>query len=580
MAVMKQIATAADLYAQEPSATTSLTGAPSHPGNEWHEINWRQVHQNVRRLQARIVKATQAGKWGKVKALQRLLTHSFSGKVLAVKRVTENKGKRTPGVDGEIWDTPTKKAAAINKLKHHGYHPQPLRRIYIPKNDGKRQRPLSIPIMKDRAMQALHLLALDPIAECQADPNSYGFRKERCQADAIGQCFNILSRKTNAKWIYEGDIKACFDRLSHQWLLANIPMDKNILQKWLKAGFIEKDVLRPTEKGVPQGGICSPVIANMALDGLEALVKKKFPQSKVHLVRFADDFIVTGESKELLQNEVAPLIAAFLQERGLELSPEKTRITHIGEGFDFLGQNIRKYNGKLLIKPSPKNIKRFLDKCRKLIKANGQMRAGHLIVRLNPVLRGWANYHRHVVSKRIYTKADYAIFKALWQWAKRRHPRKSRQWIQKKYFRTVGNRKWVFHGRTVNKNGKTRNVWLTTAASVPIQRHRKIKGQTNPYDPAWETYFEKRLDIQMANDLNGRRQLLYLWQEQNGICPLCDQKITKLTGWHNHHIVWRTNGGSDKAENRVLLHPNCHRQVHSRKLEIVKLRPAMGVRKA
>ena len=554
--------------------TVRVTGAVSHGQVEWHAIDWQKVHRTVRRLQVRIVKAVQEGRWGKVKALQHLLTHSFSGKALAVKRVTENKGKRTPGVDGEIWDTPAKKAAAIGKLHWRGYRPQPLRRTYIPKSDGNQKRPLSIPTMFDRAMQALYLLALDPIAECLADPNSYAYRQGRCQADAIEQCFNTLCRKNSARWIYEGDIKACFDRISHDWLLKNIPMDKTILNKWLKAGFMDKKLLQPTEEGVPQGGIVSPVIANLALDGLETELRQKYPNAKVNLVRFADDLIVTGASKTLLENEIACLLEAFLKERGLELSTEKSRITHIDEGFDFLGQNIRKYNGKLLIKPSRKNVKTFLNKVRQIIRTSGTMSAGQLIHRLNPIIRGWANYHRHVVSKRTFTKVDHALFKALWQWAKRRHPNKSHQWIRAKYFQASGHRQWIFYGSLKNKEDESYKVHLYPLPGIPIKRHTKIKGTANPYDPAWEIYFERRLGLQMAEDLKGRQQLLYLWQEQDGICPICHQKITKLTGWHNHHIVWRVKGGSDNAENRVLLHPNCHRQVHSQKLNVVKPRPS------
>jgi RNA-directed DNA polymerase len=296
------------------TAEMQAAGAASHDEMGWHAIKWQAVNQEVRRLQVRIVKAQQQGKWGKVKALQHLLTHSFSGKALAVKRVTENQGKRTPGVDGEIWKTPQKKAEAIETLKQQGYHPRPLRRIYIPKSNGA-QRPLSIPTMKDRAMQALYLLALDPIAEIQADPNSYGFRRERSTADAIDQCHTVLSNRAGAEWILEGDLKACFDRISHDWLVAHAPMDKTILRKWLKAGFIEKRVLKPTEEGTPQGGICSPVLANLALDGLEAKLREKYPRAsnasrkaKANLVRYADDFIVTGSSKELLENEIKPLV--------------------------------------------------------------------------------------------------------------------------------------------------------------------------------------------------------------------------------------------------------------------------------
>ena len=290
-------------------------------------------------------------------------------------------------------------------------------------------------------MQALHLLALDPIAECLADPNSYAFRRERCQADAIEQCFNILSNKNRAEWILEGDISTCFDRISHDWLLKNMPMDKTILRQWLKAGFIDKGVFYPSDEGVPQGGIISPVIANLALDGLETELHQRYPRAKVNLVRFADDFLITGNSQELLEKEIAPLVEEFLKERGLHLSPEKTHLTHIEDGFDFLGQNIRKYKGKLLIKPSRKNVKAFLHKVRQVIKTSGAMSAGQLIARLNPILRGWTNYHQHIVSKQTFVKVAAAIFKALWQWAKRRHPNKSGQWIKKKYFQSIGQRR-------------------------------------------------------------------------------------------------------------------------------------------
>ncbi len=262
----------------------------------WHQINWRQAERTVRRLQTRIAQATQAGRWGKVKALQRLLTHSLSGKALAVRRVTENTGKRTPGVDGITWTTPEQKAEAIHTLNQRGYRPQPRRRVYIPKSNGAR-RPLSIPTMRDRAMQALYLLALDPIAETTADPNSYGFRRGRGTADAIEACFIALCRNDRAQWVLEGDIRSCFDRISHEWLLAHIPVDKTILAKWLKAGYMENRHLYPTEEGTPQGGICSPVIANMALDGLERLLAAHFPKkgspqkrAKVNLIRYADDF--------------------------------------------------------------------------------------------------------------------------------------------------------------------------------------------------------------------------------------------------------------------------------------------------
>jgi RNA-directed DNA polymerase len=565
-------------------------GAASPVPVDWHQIDWSHAHRIVRRLQARIVKATQDGRWGKVHALQHLLTHSYSGKVLAVRRVTENQGKRTAGVDRVTWDTPEQKMAAVHDLRQRGYRPQPLRRVYIPKSNGKR-RPLSIPTMKDRAMQALYLLALDPVAETTADPNSYGFRRERSTADAIEQCFNVLARRDKARWIFEGDIRSCFDRISHDWLLTHVPMDKAMLRAWLKAGFLDKHVLYPTEEGTPQGGIASPVLANLTLDGLEGRLRVAFPRTtiryrgaKVNLIRYADDFVITGSSRALLEHEVKPLVEQFLRERGLELSQEKSRITRIEDGFDFLGQTVRKYRHgqqeKLLITPSQKNVKAFLDTVRAIVKNHKQAPAGELILRLNPLIRGWASYHRHVVSRRTFARVTHAIFVRLWRWARRRHPTKRTGWVKKRYFRTTPTREWIFAARWTGPDGTVRQVRLGEAVDRPIQRHTKIQAAANPYDPAWEVYFEHRLGVHMEHTLTGRRQLLALWKEQRGICPVCGRKITTLSGWHNHHLVWRSHGGTDGMANRVLLHPTCHRQVHSQRLSVAKPRPATGVGKA
>src|ERR1700680_2629207 len=256
--------------------TAQAVGAVSREAAEWYAIDWQAINRNVRRLQVRIVQATKEGRWGKVRALQRLLTHSYSGKVLAVRRVTENTGKKTPGVDREIWDTPEKKTQAVHAFERRGYQPQPLRRVYILKSDKKTMRPLGIPTMKDRSHQALHLLALDPVLETTADKNSYGFRQQRSCADAFDQCFAILAHP-NPQWILEGDIKSCFDRISHDWLLTHVPMDRVILQKWLKAGYLDKHVIHETAAGTPPGGKILSALANYALDGLERLLKEKFP---------------------------------------------------------------------------------------------------------------------------------------------------------------------------------------------------------------------------------------------------------------------------------------------------------------
>jgi RNA-directed DNA polymerase len=527
----------------------------------WHQIDWYKANQHVSRMQLRIAKATREGKTRKVKSLQRLLTRSFHAKALAVKRVTENQGKATPGVDGQTWSTPDAKFQAISSLIGKGYKPLPLRRVYIPKSNGK-MRPLGIPTMKDRAMQALHKLALEPVAETLADRNSYGFRPERSCADAIGQTFIALSWKRSAQWIFEGDIKSCFDEISHDWLMNNIPMDRGILQKWLKAGYIDRKKLFPTEAGTPQGGIISPTLSNMALDGLEKELKS-FRGCKVNFVRYADDFIVTGNSKELLEQEVKPVIIRFLKERGLTLSEEKTKVTHIEEGFDFLGQNVRKYNGKLLIKPAEKNVKTFLEKVKKVLKANRTAKQETVIKILNPMIRGWANYHRHIVAKETFNWIDHQVWQKLWQWCKRRHPKKGRRWIKARYFHRFGSRDWIFAVKIETPNGKTDFVKLYSAMSTPIQRHVKIKSEACPYDMTWEPYFEERRIQKVEEDPAITRWVKKLWQAQKGKCPICQGNITRKTGWNEHRIIPGLQGGKYILSNLQLLHPNCHRQLHS-----------------
>jgi RNA-directed DNA polymerase len=508
---------------QMTSMIQSSTGAFSASELTWDTINWPHVTKEVKRLQMRIAKAAREKRYGKVKALQWLLTHSFSAKLLAVKRVTQNSGAKTPGIDGVLWRTSNQKMQVVNSLQRRGYQPQPLLRIYIPKKQGR--RPLSIPTLKDRSMQALHLLSLEPVSEMVADRNAYGFRPKRSAADAIHQCYIALARKASPTWILEGDIRACFDTLSGTWLQKHIPMDKQLLTKWLTAGYMEKNSLHSTFDGVPQGGLISPTLLVLALSGLEKAIKASTsPKDKVNVVIYADDFIVTATSKEVLETKVMPVVASFLKERGLELSLKKTKITHIEEGFNFLGFNVRKYKGKYLSKPSKESIKRFLDDIRKTIKSNRTVKTESLIRLLNPKIRGWTNYYCHVVSKEAFTYVDSCIFLALMKWIKRRHPKKGAKWRCKKYFRSQGLQRWIFCAEVKDKKGNKTFLDLFKAVHVPIRRHVKVKADATPYDPEFKEYFLNRRRI--------RKGLLTRNQMALQLKPITSRDDTLASGSH------------------------------------------------
>ena len=456
----------------------------------WKAIDWPTVEQNVRRLQLRIAKATKEGRRRNAKALQWMLTHSRSAKLLAVRRVTTNAGAKTPGVDNQRWRTDKQKLHGALNLKRHGYKALPLRRHYIPKKNGK-MRPLSIPTLHDRSMQALHALALVPIAETLGDKNSYGFREGRRCADALEQCHTLLSRKCSPTWVLEGDIKACFDEIGHDWLLHHVPMDGQILEQWLKAGYIEKSRLFPTHAGTPQGGIISPLLANLTLDGLEQAVQQVAQKGdKVHFVRYADDFIVTGATRDILEQKVKPALTAFLTPRGLRLSEQKTVITSIQEGYNFLGHTVRKYGDKLLTKPSKSSVQALRGRVKECIQSSLAIQAEVLIQRLNPVLRGWANYYQHSSAKRTFSKVDREVYQALWRWTKRRHPEKSAHWRRRKYFSAAGN--WNFALRLRQANREERIVKVYQAARTPVTRYVKVRGDANPYAPKDTEYFRKR----------------------------------------------------------------------------------------
>jgi RNA-directed DNA polymerase len=562
-------------------ARVPRAASPGEPSN-WHLIDWGLVTQFVGKAQMRIAQAEQDHDFRRVKRLQRNLVRSWQAKALAVRRVTENRGKRSSGVDGELWNTPEAKWKAVCHLNKSGYRARPLRRVYIPKSNGK-ERPLGIPTMFDRAMQALYLLALEPVAECTSDPNSYGFRKGRSTHDACGQLFVTLSKRASAQWILDADITGFFDHINHDWLLQHVHMNRRILRQWLKSGVIDRGHLNRTEMGTPQGGIISPTLANITLNGLErglarhlavSLGSRQAERAKVNVVRYADDFVVTGNSQELLNDVVVPWVREFLRERGLQLSLAKTRVAHVDDGFDFLGWNFRKYGGKMLIKPSTKNMQVFYRKVSDIIERSLSVPTERLIRRLNPVLRGWAEYHKGVVAKEAFSRLDYQIHWRLMRWGLRRHPRKTRSWVFTHYWQQLGNRQ-AFAANSVNRLGDPLLLVLYQLSATAIVRHPKIMGAYNPFDPEWELYGEQRhVALRSQTIFDTGRQTL--WNEQNGHCVVCETLLGSASESDDHHIVYRMHGGGNALFNRVLLHPVCHRRVHALGLEVTKPVPAHG----
>jgi RNA-directed DNA polymerase len=431
---------------------------------------------------------------GLARKLQYLLSRSFFAKLLAVRKVTTNKGKNTSGIDKRLWSTPAAKFKATLSLKAKGYKAKPLRRTYIEKKNKKKKRPLGIPTMYDRAMQALYAMTLDPIAEAAADKVSFGFRKKRSIKDAATHIFTYLRLKNSAQWVLEGDIKGCFDNINHQWMLDNIPMDKRILKQFLKAGFVYQKKLFPTETGTPQGGIISPILSNMTLDGIERMIKQKYwtnkkgtidrdyNKRKVNYTRYADDFIVTAESQQIL-NDIKQMISNHLRHRGLALSEEKTLTTHTEQGFDFLGWNFRKRNKILIIRPSKDSLKRIAEQIRSTIKKYQAAKQENLIRKLNPIITGWSNNHKSVAAKEAFSKLDNTVFVSLWKWARRRHPGKGAQWVKDRYWKRRNNRDWIF------TDGK---VILKFASDTRIIRHQLIKFDANPYLHSDRLYYTAR----------------------------------------------------------------------------------------
>lgn len=445
----------------------------------WNSQDWKGIHYRVRKLQARIARAVKAGDWHSVRKLQKLVYHSYDCRVLAVQRVTSRKNIRTPGLDGQFWHSDAERYAAVDALANlYGYRPRPFKRFLVPKDhDRTRTRPLSVPVIYDRAVQGLILIGLDPVVEVLADKHAFGFRLNRSAQDAIKVIVDSFGFTAANQWFLRTDVKECFDHLSHEWLLENVPMDKRLLQKILKCGYIFRDEYFPTEEGMPQGGVLSPVITTLALSGFEKVIRGKYPS--VQMVRFVDDFLFSGESKEVLfcvLNE----FKVFLSSRGLSISEPKTHIDHISKGFDFIGWHVSAKGHKLYLRPSEQSVDELKNRILSVLFHAKRWTCRRLILKLNDIIVGWCQYHVFMCSREQFAELDDWLAEVLWQWANSRHPSHTAKWIYLHYWHTINSRR-VF---------SSKDTVLLRFADISIRIPKTLDLSKNPYLDT--NYFRER----------------------------------------------------------------------------------------
>ena len=544
------------------------------PMVEWRQLDWRKAEKAVFKLQKRIYKASQRGDVKAIRKLQKTLMKSWYAKVLAVRRITQdNKGKNTAGVDGVKSLSPAARFELVNNLKL-GSKVKPTRRVWIPKPGSEEKRPLGIPVIYDRAMHALVKLALEPEWEARFEPNSYGFRPGRSCQDAIEAIF--LSIHLKQKYVLDADISKCFDRIDHEALLRKLntfPTIRRQVRAWLKAGVMDGKQLFPTSEGTPQGGVISPLLANIALHGMEERIKehaetlkgsKRDNRKSLNLIRYADDFVILHEDLTVVQR-CKEIISEWLLDMGLELKPSKTRLTHtLNEcaeekpGFHFLGFNIKqwkvghthsKQGFKTIITPSKEKQKIHYDRVASIINDHRGAPQAALIGNLNPVIVGWSNYYSRVVSKEIYSSQDSLMYSKLKSWAERRHPKKSGAWIAKKYWQAIGGANWVFATRQKGKNP----MRLRSHAETPIVRHVKVKGEASPYDGNL-IYWSSR----MGAHPEVSTRVATLLKTQKGKCTHCGLYFREKDVLEVDHIIPRTLGGKGDYNNLQILHRHCH----------------------
>ena len=542
---------------------------------EWKALPWRKLEVRVFKLQKRIFRASSRGDVKAVRRLQKTLMRSWSGKCIAVRKVTQdNRGKKTAGVDGVKSLSPHARLVLVIQLKVTGKS-KPTRRVWIDKPGKVEKRPLGIPTMFDRALQALVKLALEPEWDAKFEPNSYGFRPGRSAHDAVEAIFKSVNQK--AKFVLDADIAQCFDRIDHNALLKKLntfPTLRQQIKSWLKSGVMDNRIFSGTEEGTPQGGVISPLLANIALHGLEDSItsygekyrddkgqhRKSFPQ----LVRYADDFVILHESEEFVKF-LRQKASEWLEGMGLELKPSKTRMCHTSEGFDFLGFNIRQYRvgayraatiGRkgmealnlgftTIIKPSNDAIKRHLDKVGQVIDKHHNAPQEALISRLNPVIRGWCNYYASVVSKETFSKCEHLTFRKLLAWAKRRCTKNNAYDTVSKYWRTIGEDRWTF--------ATSSEMALVKHSSTPIVRHTKVQKARSPFDGDLIYW-----GLRMRSHPEMPSRVAKLLKRQSGKCGLCELNFRHGDLWEVDHVVRTSRGGKDEYSNWKLLHRHCH----------------------